>query len=322
MRCIILALEGAPVSSVTGPMEILGFAGAMLPDKSLKVSICGESSGTIKGAGGVALMGHGQVEEQSPADVDLVIIGAIGNPAGRQEFAQDTTREWLRACYGEGAHVVSVCTGAFVLAETGLLNGRRATTHWACESQFRERFPDVQLQSECLLTHDGMLSCSGGASAYHDMSLSLVHKYYGPEVARECARTVLIDPDRHSQRQYMSFSPGRQHKDSMVHQLQDWLQEHFAEAFTIADLAEKVNLSERQLKRRFTQATGEAPLTYLQSLRMENGRRLLEATDQGIEVISRACGYEDVRFFRRLFRRATSLSPSEYRARFSLQPLP
>jgi len=316
MNCTLLALDGCPLSSISGPMEILSLANHFVPQtKQLNIQIISEAE-QVNCLGDVQLSTHGTLKDVK--QTDLLILGAIGKPSPQSMAFKPDTLRWIRDHYAQGAQIVSICTGAFLLAATGLLEGKKATTHWAYERLFREHFPLVELQSEHIITQDGQLCCSGGASAYQDMALFLVRQYFGDQIAHQCAKTVLIDLDRHTQRQYASFSPCRQHQDSVIHALQDWLRIHATENFSITSLAEKANLSERQLKRRFKQATDEAPLAYIQALRIEAAKHALETSHVQIEQVSRLSGYEDVRFFRQLFKRITGLSPSDYRHKFAL----
>jgi len=316
--CLILALDGSPLTSVSGPLEILGLANRQAgAEHRLQLRVVAESAASIEGAGGLTLSSHSQLsEEQRPAD--LIIIAAIGHPQQRTEPIAAQTLEWLRDQHQQGAEIATICTGAFVLAETGLLNGHRATTHWACDGLFRQRFPDIELHCEEMITESERLLCSGGASAFQDMSLHLVRRYMGEAIARQCARSLLVDLDRHSQLRYQSFVPGRQHNDALVHQLQDWLGANFARECTLPELAKQVHLSERQMIRRFKTATGEAPLAYIQALRIEQAKTMLASTSNRIEQISLDSGYQDVRFFRNLFKRHTGLSPTEFRHKFSM----
>jgi len=315
MNCTLLALDGCPLSSVSGPLEILSLANSLVPREGrLSIQIVGESQ-QVDCLGEVQLKAHGTLNDIT--HTDLLIIGAIGHPAARSERFDPNTLAWIQRQYAQGAVVVSICSGAFVLAATGLLDGKHATTHWATEGLFRQRYPKVKLQSEQMITQDGKLYCSGGASAYQDMSLLLVRQYFGLEVAQQVAKRVLIDMDRHSQQVYAQFMPHRQHQDNTIHSLQDWLKGHTLESISIEALALRCHLSERQLKRRFKQATGLSPLSYIQGLRIESAKHALQTSNQQVETVARAVGYEDVRFFRQLFKRLTGLSPSEYRSKFS-----
>lgn len=325
MRVTLLALQGCPLSSVSGPLEILAYANGVLSKTNTKtktkekaeamtVEVVTEQDIQIDCLGGLKLTAHSTMNEVLTTDV--LIVAAIGHPALRQKPFDENTLAWIRAQYKAGVQIVSLCTGAFLLAATGLLDGKKATTHWACERLFRDRFPNVQLQHEQMITQDGALMCSGGASAYQDMTLFLIRKYYGDAVAHRCAKAVLVDLDRHTQLQYAHFNPSRQHQDKAVHHAQDWLQQHASEHFTVADLACQANLSERQFKRRFKQATGESTLAYIQAVRVEMAKVVLETTNTTIERVAASSGYEDVRFFRQIFKRHTGVSPTEYRAKF------
>ena len=250
-------------------------------------------------------------------ETNVVIIGAIGRPNGHIDV-KPSTLAWLRRQYDQGALLVSICTGAFVLAATGLLDGKKATTHWACENEFKALYPKVKLHISDMFTEDSFLYCSAGASAYQDMSLRLVSKFFGDDIARLCSKAVLFDQDRSGQQRYSSFTPKREHKDELIHSIQNWLDDNFTKRFQITVLSEKACMSERQFKRRFKSATGEAPLSYIQALRINFAKHKLETTDLHVNLISQACSYEDVRFFRQLFKRFTGLSPIEYRRKFSL----
>lgn len=317
MKCVLLILDNSPVTSITGPMEIFSLANSLSkPEHRLQLSLASLDGQPVSCLGGLQLSVHGKLEDHK--DADLIIIGAIGHPSARPEHFDTSILSWLQANHAQGAKIASICTGAFVLAATGLLDQKKATTHWQCSDLFQQRFPNVLLQSEKMLTKQENLYCSGGASAYQDMSIFLIREFYGDEIAIQCAKAILIDGDRCSQSQYASFLPTRQHSDELIHQIQDWLALHLIEEFTIVDLAKQIHLSERQFKRRFKQATSESPLAYIQALRIETAKKSLETSKRTIESISRHSGYDDVRFFRQLFKRMTGLSPSEYRTKFSL----
>jgi transcriptional regulator GlxA family with amidase domain len=316
MKCTLLALEGCPLSSVAGPLEILSLANALVgKEHRISLQIVGEGQ-NIDCFAGMQLRAHGSLSDVQ--QTDLLIIGAIGHPGDRSLDIKPATLNWIKSQYQQGAALVSICSGAFVLAATGLLDGKQATTHWATEDLFRSLYPNVNLQSEQMLTQDGNLYCSGGASAYQDMSIYLVQKYYGEDVAQQVARRALIDMDRHNQNIYRQFMPTRQHQDTSIHQVQNWLKQHAYKNVSIDMLAQQSHLSERQLKRRFKQATGLTPLGYIQELRIEHAKHLLQSTNQQVEKVANSVGYEDLRFFRQLFKRLCGLAPTEYRSKFSV----
>ncbi|MFC3680355.1 GlxA family transcriptional regulator [Bacterioplanoides pacificum] len=313
-RCVILALDGCPLTSVTGPMEILLLARRLAEDSQWQVEVVAENGRQVQSSGGLQIVAHCDIREVDSAD--LLIVGAIDGPYLHQARVAAPTLAWVRQLHQQGCRMVSVCTGAYVLAAAGVLDGRQATSHWSVIDWLAQQFPDCDWQPGAMLTQDGQVACSGGASAYQDMSLLLVRQYFGEAIARQVAKSVLIDLDRHSQLQYASFMPQRQHQDHLIHQVQDWLEQHVCEQFTQQDLAELINLSERQFKRRFKQAAQQTPLAYIQALRMEVAKKALETSLKQVDVIARECGYEDVRFFRQLFKRHTGLAPSEYRSKF------
>ncbi len=312
--CIILALDNSPLSSATGPLEAWLLAARLAGRSDWQVQIAAEDGLHIRGQGGLQLSAHTSLPAVEQADV--VLIAAIGDPRLRQPL-QPATVQHLQRLYAQGAELVSLCSGAYVLASTGLLDGQPATSHWQLTGWLQQQFPQVQWQPEALLTHAGRLRCAGGAGAWQDMLLRLIAEYFGPAVAQQTARLLLIDPDRQSQLPYRAFNPLQAHNDKKILAVQQWLDEHACEALTLAQLASRIHLSERQFKRRFTAAVQQAPLAYIQELRMERARQALAGTRAQVEQIARTCGYDDVRFFRRLFRRSTGLTPQEYRQKFS-----
>lgn len=203
-----------------------------------------------------------------------------------------------------------------MLAEAGLLDGRQATTHWGFSSQFRQRYPAVDLRPEKLVTVDGPVACAGGGTAWWDLGVYLVEQFAGPQVARELAKAFVIDAGRTSQAPYSAVQTRRYHSDKVILKLQDWLEEVYPQPVSLTAMAAYAGLTERSLLRRFRQATGDSPTNYLQMLRVEEARRRLESSRASIETITRDVGYDDVSSFSRLFRKHTGLAPGAYRNRF------
>jgi transcriptional regulator GlxA family with amidase domain len=214
------------------------------------------------------------------------------------------------------ALICSNCTGAFLLAESGLLDGKRATTHWGYQAQFRARYPNVKLEPENMLTHDGKLLCAGGGNAWFDLGLYLIERFCDHETAIEAAKAFVIDIGRTRQLSYSPLLNKRFHNDDKILQLQDWMHQHYVEPFSVNRLIELSNLSSRTLHRRFKQATGETPNSYLQLLRIEDAKKRLEQTHDSIEQITHAVGYNDLSSFSVLFKEKTGLSPRLYRSRY------
>ncbi|MEN0105115.1 MAG: GlxA family transcriptional regulator [Pseudomonas sp.] len=223
---------------------------------------------------------------------------------------------WLNQQHGRGAVVASMCTAAFVLAEAGLLEGKRATTHWAFAPLFRRRYPQVQLDEAQILCEDQRIVTSGGASAAMDLLLHLVRRFASLELAQQCGKYLLVDAVRSEQSVYVMWSLPKSHGDGDILRVQNWLDEHFAEPLLIDDLAQQFGFGVRNFKRRFKDATGYTPLAYLQTLRLEKAKHLLESTRINLDSITYAVGYADSNSFRRLFQQRVGLLPAAYRKRF------
>jgi transcriptional regulator GlxA family with amidase domain len=225
---------------------------------------------------------------------------------------------WMVDRHREGATVCSVCAGAFVLAETGLIDGRRATTHWAFSDELAARYPKIDLAAEYMVIDDGDIITVGGILAWTDLGLTLVEKLMGVGVMFATARFLLVDPPRREQHLYRSFIPRFDHGDAAILSAQHHIHAHAADAHDIPDLARRVGLAERTFLRHFIKATGLRPTEYLQQVRMMKARDGLETTNHSIDQIAWQVGYSDATAFRRLFQRTTGLTPSAYRQRFGL----
>jgi transcriptional regulator GlxA family with amidase domain len=223
---------------------------------------------------------------------------------------------WIRRHYEKGAHVASICTGVFLLAETGLLNGKSATLHWGFTNTFRKRYPRVELEQDRMFIDHGRLYCSAGVSAGLDLTLYLVEKFCGRRAAVVSAKTMVLNMGRERQTPYEYFLTPIDHGDPLIAKAQKWMEQHQTEQIDYERLARKFRISRRSLERRFKQAVGVTPLVYLQKLRVEFAKRLLEEGSQTFNEITYQVGYEDISFFRKIFIRLTGLRPKEYQQRF------
>jgi transcriptional regulator GlxA family with amidase domain len=226
---------------------------------------------------------------------------------------------WLLELHAKGTLLCSVCAGAFLLAETGLLAGRAATTHWNLAEAFAARFPEVRLDAEKLVIDEGDVITAGGLLAWTDLGLRLVERLLGPTVMLETARVLLADPAGREQRFYSRFSPRLQHGDAAILKVQHWLQRQNGKRATVPTMAARAGLTERTFLRRFRRATGLRPTEYCQHLRVGKAREMLEFTRHSVEEIAWSVGYEDPGSFHQLFHRMMGLSPGEYRRRFGVQ---
>jgi transcriptional regulator GlxA family with amidase domain len=223
----------------------------------------------------------------------------------------------LRRQHARGAMLASYCTGSFILAEAGLLDGGVATTHWAKAKTFAARYPEVDLRVSEILTEQNHIICSGAVTTSLNLALRLVEKFAGAGVAAATSRLMLIDNNRVSQSSYASLPDEPQHADAMVMKAQRWMMKSLQEGFSLSSLARHLAVSERTLNRRFKRATGQAPLHYLQTLRVDVAKRLLEEKGLAVVTVGERVGYGDLSTFRRLFKRETGLSPRDYQRRFA-----
>lgn len=225
--------------------------------------------------------------------------------------------DWLRAQHNDGVTLASVCAGAFLLGETGLLAGRTITTHWHYAERFQARFPDVHLDIDQLIIDADDIITAGGVMAWTDLGLRLVDRYLGAALMIDTAKMLLVDPPGRQQRYYSAFAPRLAHGDSAVLAVQHWLHETGAREVTLAELAQRAGMEERTFLRRFQKATGMTTTEYCQRLRVGRAREMLQASRLPIERVAWEVGYGDPGAFRKVFTRIVGLSPGEYRRRFS-----
>lgn len=253
---------------------------------------------------------------------DLVFIPSLhyrGWEVFRQFLEnQADVRDWLVKQWLHGAWLCANCTGTFLLAETGLLNNKVATTTWWLEERFRERFPQVDLQVRPAVTESDRLVCGGAHATFLLQAIHVLNKFAGKAIAMQCAHSMLIDLTQTTQTPLQPLIADRTHNDPLVQRAQKWLQDHLAEQVRITDLAQRLAVSERTLIRRFNAVLEQSPLTYLQNLRIDTARALLEAGDLSTERIAQYVGYSDISSFSRLFRERVGFTPGAYRAKFQL----
>ena len=269
--------------------------------------------GPLNGEIGPVFDSHPSLEHHPVA---VIVPGSWSGPPP-SDVTQCLVR-WLIERHRAGATLCSVCGGAFVLAETGLLARRSATTHWSFIQSLAERFPEIQVDECSLTVEDGNFITAGGVLAWADLGLKLVDRHLGPTIMLETARFMLVDPPGREQRYYSNFSPKLRHGDAVILKVQHWLQAEAANQPTVAEMAEISGLGARTFLRRFRKATGLNPTEYSQRLRVGRARAMLEFTSQPIGQVALAIGYEDSGSFRKVFQRIVGLSPTDYRRRFAI----
>ena len=231
---------------------------------------------------------------------------------------QPTAARWMKDRHSDGAMLCSVCAGAFVLAETGLIDGRRATTHWAFAKQLAQRFPKILLADEHMVVDEGDIMTAGGILAWADLGLTLVGRLLGPATMLATARFLLIEPPRHSQRPFAQFIPRFDHGDDAIRASQHLIHAEAATLQGVADLAERAGMTSRTYLRRFSAATGFTPVEYLQHVRIAKAREALERSLTPVDRIAWDVGYSDPATFRKLFQKLTGLPPAAYRQQFGI----
>jgi transcriptional regulator GlxA family with amidase domain len=225
---------------------------------------------------------------------------------------------WLKEQHAQGVMLGSVCAGAFLLAATGLLDGRPMTTHWTYAQLLQQCFPNVQVDTDRLIIDDGDIMTAGGLMAWTDLGLRLIDRLLGPSIMLDTARTLVVDPPGREQRYYSAFSPVLMHGDAAVLSVQHWLQATQAKDMTLATLAAQAKLEPRTLLRRFQKATGMTTTEYGQRLRVGRAREMLQFETASIDRVAWEVGYSDAGAFRKVFTRIVGLTPSAYKRRFSV----
>ena len=254
----------------------------------------------------------------APGAADIIVTpGRLSGPVTAEEAAPFA--RWLNVQHARGAVLASNCGGAFLLAETGLLRGRSATTHWMFADLLQTRFPDLNVEPEKIVIDDGDIITAGGLMAWTDLGMRLIDRLLGPSIMVETSRFFLVDASGREQRHYGGFAPRLTHGDEAILKVQHWLQAKGARAVGVAEMANEAGLGERTFLRRFKAATGIKPTEYAQCVRVEKARELLQFTRRTVDQIAWSVGYEDAAAFRRVFARLVGLSPGDYRRRFGAE---
>ncbi len=321
----LVALPDAVLSTLAGIFDVMngvalmGIAPAGAP-APFRVEIVGEAAGALGLASGVPIEVQRAIDTIETSDV-VIVPSVLLRPQGWERGRYPRLVEWLHRMHERGALLCSACSGVFLLAETGLFDGRDATVHFGYARAFAATYPAVTIHPERVLVISGRreeLVSSGASTSWHDLVLYLIARHAGATTALEVARLFALQSHQDGLTPYMVFEGKTDHSDGEIRGAQRWLAEHFAVANPVDEMIRRSKLAERTFKRRFATATGLTPIAYAQRLRVEDAKRRLERTDLSIDEISWRVGYEDSAFFRRLFKRTTGLAPSAYRKRFRI----
>lgn len=317
-KVAIIVPETAVIEAVADPRYLLLAVNQFLSQAGqqplFEVQLVGQSK-EVKVANGVFSIHTDAVisEAQRP---DLIIIPALSGNLSDAISLNQSFLPWIRKNYQEGTEVASLCLGAFLLASTGLLNGKSCSTHWLFANDFRTMFPEVTLMDNRIITEQNGLYSSGGANSYWNLLLHLVEKYSSRELAVLASKFFVLDINRKSQSSFSIFHGQKMHDDSAIKLVQEFIEEHFEKRITIEELAAQHNLGRRTFERRFKKATNNSVIEYVQRVRIEAAKKALESGRKTITEVMFDVGYSDTKAFRDVFKKITGLSPTDYKQRY------
>lgn len=318
----LLAYENCAASAIYGFIDALSIANRWHKhlnknrndmDQLFQWDIVSLDGRPVQAEGRITIIPHRSTHEKAPTD--FILIPGFLFPLKFIGNVPEELTDWIRCRHNDNTLIGSTCTGAFLLAETGILDGRTATTNINFAAYFRKLYPFVNLKPQRIITEDKGLLCSGATSSYLDLCIYLIEKFGFGELAAVTGKSMLLDPKR-SQSPYAIFDYQKQHGDRVVEKAQSYMEENFGEQISVESLAKDLGISPRHFIRRFKKATGDPPLVYLQRFRIKAAKQKLENTSHAIEEITRQVGYEDPNSFRRLFKKNTGFSLRDYRNRF------
>jgi transcriptional regulator GlxA family with amidase domain len=313
-RIVIAAFAQVQALDVICPSEVFSIADRAAANEAYDIQLVA-SSAQIRTSSGIQLVPHLTIDRcRGPIDT-LIVAGGKGVRAATEDTRLVT---WLRDASARSRRVASVCTGAFLLARAGLLEGRQATTHWAACAALKRAYPSIDVQPDPIFVRDGNVYTSAGVTAGIDLALALIEEDRGPNAALEVARDLVLFIRRPGgQAQFSRGLEGQSASRPSIRELQSWILDNLSSDLSVPALAEKVFMSQRNFARVFTAEVGITPAAFVESVRLERARLLLETTDQQLEEIAAQCGFGTVETLRRTFARRLRVSPSEYRERFA-----
>ncbi len=328
-QVLIVATRETAGSALYGMLDVLTAAGNLWQElvreqnarRLFEVRIVAMQREPFACGNGIPVQPHCSISEDPDADIVIlpeIWLGPDESLRGRYTELMD----WIRLRYKRGSAIYSACSGTVMLAETSLLNGCSATSHWGYSELFRREYPQVDFRPEPNLVfadRAGRIVTAGGTTSWHDLALHIIARYGSPGEALRIAKVYLLKWHGEGQLPFSPLVKRTSHADSVVRRCEQWLAEHYRESNAIPKVVHLAGIPERTLKRRFAAATGHSLRDHIQNLRVEAAKRMLETSETPVDDISAAVGYEDVSFFRRLFRRMTGLTPSDYRRMF--QPI-
>jgi transcriptional regulator GlxA family with amidase domain len=313
-RIVFACFDGVEMLDVTGPWEVFHTAG-LIAGRAPDLSCLTPGGRDVRSSSGLTIRSDGDLGSAEAAGLDtLVVPGGVGT---ERALADGITTEAIARLAARARRTASVCTGAYLLAEAGVLDGRRATTHWVSCADLAARYPDVEVDPDPIFIADGDVYTSAGVTSGMDLALALVEQDAGPEVALQTARMLVVYARRPGGQAQFSVQLSHQMANrEPVRELQAWIGEHLDEDLSVGALAARVHLSQRQFARVFARQLGTTPADYVEQARVERARSLLESGTATLDLVARRCGFAGAEVMRRAFQRRLGTSPSEYRKRF------
>lgn len=316
-RVVLLAFPDVQILDVTGPSEVFAIADRICSG-AYSIELVTPGAGELQSSGSLRLVADRDIEHCTGPIDTLLVAGGLGVRAVMEDRP---LLDWLAAAAARSRRVASVCTGAFLLAQAGLLDGRRATTHWSACRRLAEDYPSVQVELDSIFVRDESTYTSAGISAGIDLALALVEEDLGSRVALQIARMLVLFMRRPGgQAQFSNTLESQSVQISGLRELQAWIADHLDDDLSVSALAQRAFMSPRNFARVFASQTGQTPGRYVESLRIERARTLLQGGERTIEGVARACGFGTVETLRRSFSRRLGVSPSDYRDRFKETP--
>jgi transcriptional regulator GlxA family with amidase domain len=305
-------------STLFGVIEVFEKANAYADENSMKpfydINLAGHNVRQKFMNGRLAMKVNGIKEIKRP---DLIVIPPIEEFDTTPKRKNKILLDWLIEQHESGVEIASLCTGAFLLAFTGLLKDKECSTHWRAEQLFLQMFPNVNLKVDKIITDNKGIYSAGGATSSLNLALYLLEKHHGREVALHCAKILQIDIERSSQLQFILFEGQKDHPDEGVKKIQQFIEKNIEERITVDFLSSKFAIAKRSLVRRFKKATNNAPIEYVQRIKIEAAKRSLELSHKTISEVMYSVGYNDAKAFRDIFKKISGLTPGEYRSRYN-----
>lgn len=310
--------KGNNLSSIVGPYKILSRANEYWKNlgrkQMFKIELVGQTKRLSLYDGAFTVKPH--VNISALHHTNLIIIPSLNHHYKEALLQNKKLADWVAVQYQKGAEVASICTGAFLLASTGLLNDMICSTHWSAANELQALFPSIKVRSDQLITDENGIYTNGGAYSFLNLMVYLVEKYFDRQTALYCSKVFQIEMDRQSQSPFIIFAGQKQHEDEMVKAVQTYIEENAEDKISAVQLSTRFSVSRRNLDRRFFKATGNTPLEYAQRVKIERAKKALESGNQTIAEVMYHVGYTDSKAFREVFRKITGLSPMEYRNKY------